>query len=391
MSTAEVLHQLRLPEPAAQRHPAGRDSTVGATLKGAALGSALGTTQQGRALLHELAHGYSRALYGEAGAFDLRSARVMWPSLLGREALELLGDATQCGPRHELAEQLHPFVLFPINFLQPGALWLHQPRLPAAPASHTWAEVSHCSYRLEGISARTPMWFLHAPGTGLWLNVGKSYRHPRSSDPLDAHTARLQRLLTLGALRAYAKEAGLPLATPIAPSQRGSGSIGVRPGNDTAAPLPYDSVQFEHSSAPSWRGERWTSIVMLAWGREVEFVADHLHRLRCGPSPARLRPCAADDAAVRMQGPSCFRSVRQHTTMVQLLNHSRCEQSTVSFGDSAIQRAAIADAEAQRLSRLHGVESVEEHKLVSLYDGNRTQTRYKPRTTRSGFRLGARG
>ena len=115
-----------------------------------------------------------------------------------------------------------------------------------------------------------------------------------------------------------------------------------------------------------------TSIVMLAWGRELDFVADHLHRFRCGPSPARLRPCAADDAAVRMQGPSCFRSVRQHTTMIRLLKRSRCQQSTVSLGDSAIQRAAIADAEAQRLSRLHGVESVEEHKLVSLYDGSRT-------------------
>ena len=59
--------------------------------------------------------------------------------------------------------------------------------------------------------------------------------------------------------------------------------------------------------------------------------------------------------------------------------------STGSFGDSAIQRAAIADAEARRLSRLHGVEAVEEHKLVSLYDGNRTQ----PRSGRAA--LGARG
>ena len=151
--------------------------------------------------------------------------------------------------------------------------------------------------------------------------------------------------------------------------------MGVRAGKNDTAPLPYDSVQFEHGSAPSWREERMTSIVMLAWGRELDFVADHLHRFRCGPSPARLRPCAADDAAVRMQGPSCFRSVRQHTTMIQLLNHSRCQQSTVSFGDTAIQRAAIADAEARRLSRLHGVEAVEEHKLVSLYDGNRTQPR----------------
>ena len=34
-----------------------------------------------------------------------------------------------------------PFVLFPINFLQPGAVWLHQPRFAAAPAPHKWAEV----------------------------------------------------------------------------------------------------------------------------------------------------------------------------------------------------------------------------------------------------------
>jgi hypothetical protein len=34
-----------------------------------------------------------------------------------------------------------PFVLFPINFLQPGAVWLHQPRFAAATAPHQWAEV----------------------------------------------------------------------------------------------------------------------------------------------------------------------------------------------------------------------------------------------------------
>ena len=34
-----------------------------------------------------------------------------------------------------------PFVLFPINFLQPGAVWIHQPHFAAAPAPHQWAEV----------------------------------------------------------------------------------------------------------------------------------------------------------------------------------------------------------------------------------------------------------
>ena len=53
----------------------------------------------------------------------------------------------------------------------------------------------------------------------------------------------------------------------------------MRAGTNESAPLPYDSVQFEHGSAPSWRGERMTSIVMLAWGRELDFVADHLHHL----------------------------------------------------------------------------------------------------------------
>jgi len=105
-------------------------------------------------------------------------------------------------------------------------------------------------------------------------------------------------------------------------------------------------VQLE-DAAPSWRGERWTSIIMLAWGREREFLADQLPRLRCGPAPDRLRPCRADDAAVRMQGPSCIRNVRQHVAMQRVLQRSNCRQPTPSWGLNESQRASWADEVAE--------------------------------------------
>lgn len=131
------------------------------------------TTLTAPVLERELAHEYSVALYGAPRAFDAHTARLLWPSLLSAEARDALSDATQCGPSPRLANASYPFVLFPINFLQPGAVWLHQPRFAAAPAPHQWAEVTHCSYSWESVSSRTPMWFLHAPGSGVWLNVGR--------------------------------------------------------------------------------------------------------------------------------------------------------------------------------------------------------------------------
>ena len=67
----------------------------------------------------------------------------------------------------------------------------------------------------------------------------------------------------------------------------------------------------------------------------------------CGPAPDRLRPCRADDAAVRMQGPSCIRNVRQHVAMQRVLQRSNCRQPTPSWGLNESQRASWADEVAE--------------------------------------------
>ena len=68
--------------------------------------------------------------------------------------------------------------------------------------------------------------------------------------------------------------------------------------------------------------------------------------LRCGRHPF-LRRCTLADAAVRMQGPGCIRSMAKHMAVVQVMRQSNC---TAKLNVNAAAEA-IADREVARLRR----------------------------------------
>ena len=129
-------------------------------------------------LVRDLTGDYSVQLYGGgAPGLDLLQARVIWPAALGAAARASLGEANvSCGPDPRRAHEKYLFLDMQQNFVNAGALWLHQPRhrLLPPPASGSWAEVSHCYYYNWGehVHAGTPMWLFATPGSGLSLNVG---------------------------------------------------------------------------------------------------------------------------------------------------------------------------------------------------------------------------
>lgn len=56
--------------------------------------------------------------------------------------------------------------------LAPYGLWLYPRPLPTCLANHTWVEVMRIREKYEG---RRPLtWYYHAPGSGIWLNTGRS-------------------------------------------------------------------------------------------------------------------------------------------------------------------------------------------------------------------------
>ena len=93
---------------------------------------------------------------------------------------------------------------------------------------------------------------------------------------------------------------------------------------------------------------RWTEVVLLRGGaREASFVTQSTQLLRCGRQPF-LRPCTLADAAVRMQGPGCIRSMAKHPTMMRVLRQSNCTDVLASLGVCGAAEA-IADREVARL------------------------------------------
>ena len=118
--------------------------------------------------------------------------------------------------------------------------------------------------------------------------------------------------------------------------------------------LEYDSVQF-----PGWKrrcaGCSSSELVMLAWGRELEFVTEHLDHLRCGRAPHELRPCTPTDAAVRQQGPSCLRAARRIPAVHSAKVVNNCSlPKPPDPGRHGDQWERRADAEAARRSA-HGL------------------------------------
>ena len=110
----------------------------------------------------------------------------------------------------------------------------------------------------------------------------------------------------------------------------------------------YDSVQFVLRSHASWGDERWTEVVMLRWPGEASFVTASQERLRCGRAP-HLRPCSLRDAAVRMMGPGCIRSMAKHPAVAGLYRRNNCSHKEFSLVSAAAER--LGDREVERLRR----------------------------------------
>ena len=146
--------------------------------------------------------------------------------------------------------------------------------------SHYGEDVYATRMTGEEVSARTPMWFFAVAGSGVRVNIGRSAR---------------MGVLTGGG-------AGDTLYAAHLALMRGDVTqASTLLGRDLAH---IDSVQFPNYHAPSWRGERYTEIVMLRMFNEEDHVSDHLSQMRCGPARA-LRACRADDEAIRQQSAMC--------------------------------------------------------------------------------------
>lgn len=258
-------------------------ATTATTANGAIRTSAL--------LRAELLEGrYSQRLYAVNRSLDIGHLRVLWPSLLPPGALR---KAVLCGSlqarRKAPALPDMPALFVEGRLLNGNAIWVHQParRLPSASPSHSWVEVTHCFHLSPVHYRRTPLWVLHAPGSAVWINVGRTVHVPS--------TGPQQRVAPL--LRA-ALHADFHTA---------AGRANVRSLllnlSDGADGLP-DTVQFPLYRRPAVHGQRFTDIVMLSWGRQMRYLAEDIDQLRCGPR-SHLRRCMPNEPALQMVDSSC--------------------------------------------------------------------------------------
>lgn len=259
-----------------------------------------------RTLLAYLNGTYSEALYGVAGALD-HNFRLIWPSLLSASAINLV--RTRCTMPADPQESALAFAYpWPGNrFLQHAALWLYRPhqQLTFTVEDNSWVEVTHCAYT-NGVTDTTPMYFFHAPGSGVHLNVGRSLRlrqvHDDDSDPhFDAHRA-----IDRGDISRAERLLGVDLSV-------------------------YDSVQYPLYTTETWRGAQFTEIAMLKWQNEREHITARLSELRCGPSWA-LRECQRNEPAVSQMADGC--SGPLPASIDTLRRNSYCEDRDPFNGES---------------------------------------------------------
>ena len=335
------------------------------------------------ALLRELNSSYSVALYGAPGSLPLQAC-VIWPALLTTEAVRSLQGAVAC--RWRLQATPGSFYLRG-TIVQPApAVMVHQASAALVP-SHGWAEVLHCSYigavGGDQVSGMSPMWFSVAPGSGLSVNVGRTLTFDASSpSPIaeQVHRAavsgdfyRLDQLL-------FNRSRKQQDPTHFwCWRQRQNRTLACYPDL-----LRFDSLQFAGRRQGS--GQRWTELVMLAWGHEIDFSTAHLQagRIVCGRHP-HLRTCLPTDAAPRMQGPSCLRAVRRLPTIMRMHADNNCDAPPSPLAGDFEARA---DAEAERITAEYGLglsgrESLESEALGPVELGTE-------RRTRGGFVRGSR-
>mmetsp|Transcript_34638 Transcript_34638/g.84272 ORF Transcript_34638/g.84272 Transcript_34638/m.84272 type:complete len:365 (-) Transcript_34638:513-1607(-) len=299
------------------------------------------------ALLTDLQVNYSVRLYGSKYRIDLRRIRILWPALLTPKAFRSLlqPGVVTCGKDPRMSSETHMFVDPPKNNLQAQAIWIHQPTLSrallprefAAPPSHSWVEVSHCYYSAEGgYNKIEPMWFFAAPGSGLFLNVGRTVHldiHLGGTD--EKRRERMHRALAAG------NYYGLNELINGTESDLRCWKK-TRAARCFKSLKSYDSMIFPLRKWRTWGHELWTEIVLLHRGAERTFVSSALDWLRCGDFP-RLRKCSPTDAAVRMQGPSCIRAMDRFAPMREILSKQNCSIQNKKLGYKALQMSVEAE------------------------------------------------
>lgn len=258
------------------------------------------------ALFAYLNESYSAALYGAPGKLDPHF-RLIWPSLLPQVALDLVW--MRCTlPISAQEEQLSFAYPWPNHhFMQHAALFLYRPRheLTFTIADYQWVEVTHCSYS-HGVTDATPMYFFHLPGSGLFLNVGRSLRLRQVQDDDDDPHFAVHRAIDRGDFETAELLLGMGLSA-------------------------YDSVQYPLYTTEAWRGQMLTEIAMLKWHNERDHITSRLTDLRCGARDA-LRACREDDVAVSQMvgicnGPSAPSSI------ATLRSKSKCADIDPSNGE----------------------------------------------------------
>ena len=242
---------------------------------------------------------YSTALYGAPGGLDASTMRLIWPALLPDGARASI--RARCDSPIDWDEPGHSIFYMP-QFLQHNALWIHSPmaQLRSTYSDNEWVEVTHCGYRWEHVTSRTPMWFFAAPGSGMRVNIGRSARMGVMTDANGGATMEGHLALTHGNIDLAASLLNLDLSS-------------------------YDSVQFPLYHGGSWRGERFTEIVMLRMISEEDFVTQHLPSMKCGPFGA-LRACQSGEAAVVQQSQLCSAAVSNAVSSV--IDASGCDLHT---------------------------------------------------------------
>jgi len=215
--------------------------------------------------------GYFSSLYGAEDVVACADLRIVWLPLLSNEtiaSLEVCLDQPIL-PEHPLwipiADDYHP----------PDSVWLANASAVELVEPQQWIEVTHCASLIEADGQfGSSMWLFGAPGSGLWINVGKT-------EPLgDVHKSeRTERI------------------------------------EAAAANASVDSLQYLQVDSAFDSGEQTydrTLLVVIMTGEEWGPLTAHtgaelamMGVFKCGTSASSVRDCAEDEGAVRMSTSQC--------------------------------------------------------------------------------------
>lgn len=215
---------------------------------------------------------YSMTLYNGTGRLPA-SLRVVWLRLLDNATLRAL-PLVCCGVP---LPPWQPFMYPPSEVrTSTDSLWVHHAGNQWQPlADHAWAEIVHCS------DVWRPLWFYHAPGSGLSINVGKTYTMYHTGEWTGGEEHH-------GQLTHYSENEVV---------HRGDDQNWYENLRNQG----YDSVQFvrhKEDNSPELLHE----IVMLRW---TDHLAGAEPDIRCGRHPWLTR-CHKEAIPIRMQEMCAF-------------------------------------------------------------------------------------